>query len=134
AAEASKHLAKFKPDIATAQHQQVIRYRVQFHDRCRVQRWHTLQSTHCWLRWTCSRINKNGVSRQLPCLTVGQPNFYLLHSSEMRFAHQKVHTLSFFDAPLAAIAKTVYNVPFALPHLDHIDGYRASVYTIVSTS
>jgi hypothetical protein len=35
---------------------------------------------------------------------------------------------------LAAIAETVYDIPFALSHLDHIYCYRASVHAVVSAT
>src|SRR5215472_16161666 len=45
AAEATEHLAKFQPDIATTYHQQMLRHYIQFHDRGRVQHGYLIQST-----------------------------------------------------------------------------------------
>ena len=46
AAEPAEHLAELQPDVAAAEHEQVLRHRVQLHDRGRVQRRHLVQPLH----------------------------------------------------------------------------------------
>src|SRR5262249_49206962 len=105
-----------------------------FHDRGRIQRRYFVYSSYGWLRRAITGIDKNSVDSYLPHLAVVEVHFQGLRTGKAGLSHQQVDSWGTLDSPLAAVAKAVDNLTFALSYFDHINGYGARLYTVVSAS
>ncbi len=132
AAEAAEHLSELQPDVSSANNQQVLRHRVQFHNRSRIQCGNLFAALEGWLSGSCARVDKNLLGAQLPGFASSQDHFKLFRPGKTRVPPEQVQARRGFNAFLAPAAKTLDDIPFALAHHGHIDADRTGLYAIVS--
>ena len=117
AAEAAEHLAELQADVAAAQHEQVLRHRVQLHDRGRVQRRHAVEPRQRRRGGPRAGVDEDQLGGQSARRAVVQPHLERLRAGEARLAADQVDAAASSSMPpLAAAAEALHDVALALAH------------------
>src|ERR1700680_1002306 len=129
--EAPEHLRKLKSDVASPEHQQVLRYLAQFHNTRIVQ----IRDTRKPLDWryVCrqSGINDDQVRYEYSLATLVQSHSQLLRSNEGAFSIDQVNQFCLLQALLTPLAPLFHHATLPFAYRGHIDGYFTDLDAIL---
>jgi len=78
-----------------------------------------------------SHVDEDGIGGKFAHFPVIQKYIERLWRGEASLSHQQIQPLGTFDTPLAAAAKALDDIAFALAHNAHIDRNRPCLHAIV---
>src|ERR1039458_7828883 len=96
--ETAKHLPKLQADISASNNQQMLRNRIQLHDRSAVEKGHGLQAVECRHRWARTCVDEDSLGGECSLAAVSLPDKQELGAGETGLAEDQLKMCRFFDA------------------------------------
>ena len=132
AAETPEQLAKLESNITSAQNQQMLRQRIEFHDRNIVKERYALQAGNVRPRSARARIDENVLRRDGALAAVLRVDDNFAGTAEAGLTEDQFKVGSLFQFRLATVAKVVDDVALAFPNFGHIDTDGPRLHAIIS--
>ena len=115
AAEAAEHLPELEPDVAAAEHEQVLGDAVQLHDRGRVERGEPVEAIDIRGGGPAPALMKIWSRLELPAVHRDR-----LRGPVKRASRRQIEALGGLEPALAAAAEALDDVALALAHPGHV--------------
>src|SRR5712692_4214718 len=108
--------------------------RVQFHYRSAIQKWYVRKALQLRHRRARTSVDENAVRGKFALRSILHTHAHGFGGSETGFSEDQVEICRLFQSLLAAVAKTVDDSAFALPHPLHVNSNIARMHTVVLAS
>src|SRR4029077_7300156 len=126
--------SEFQAHVAAAEHEQVFGNRVQLHDRRAIEKWNFLEALQLGHGWASYSVSEDAIRGKGALSAVFQADAHAFGAGEGRFSKDQIQIGRFFQALLAAVAKTIDDVALALTDSLHIDANVAGLDTVLLTA